>query len=489
MKQMNVCFLCLLLTQLFIRWLDNHGIEHGFAFTITHSEKDKEDGFPRRRTYTCMKGRAYVPRKNAHTSEDRNRGHHSSDCMFRINAYRWKQDNLVHISKVNGTHNHELVENIHMVAARYRKLSSEMIEDVRLLATCGVRAGAIIEVLQRKNPGQHIHARNIYNMVQSIRFQKGVTSDAGSMYLELVKQQKENPTLHVDTRFEGQDNHLVGLCWMRPNQQQLWARFHDVILLDTTAKTNRYSMILCVVVLVDNHNRSRLAATAIVSDETKDTFTWLFESINKATGGLAPRLLYTDADPAMIAAVNSSWPNTKHHFCLFHIRKNLEKHLLGKFGSEKWSKFFADFCYVRNSRVESIFNERWNSLLQQYPNAASYLQRQLYKCREAWALCYTHRAFNAGVQSTQRVESYNAIIKSNVNGTTSLLELDHTIERLLAKESHYMHLNETLSKLPANREEDYNDVYFKEIDVSCQHFLTPAILKLQRHEMNRSMHY
>ncbi|CAB5195400.1 unnamed protein product [Rhizophagus irregularis] len=276
---------------------------------------------------------------------------------------------------------------------------------------------------------------------------------------------------------------------MSPNQQELWARFHDVILLDTTAKTNRFSMILCVVILVDNHNRSRLAATAIVSDETKDTFSWLFASISKATGGLAPSLLYTDADPAMIAAARSSWPATKHHFCLFHIRKNLEKHFLSKYHGEKWKKFFATFCSTRNSRVESIFEERWTTLLNEYPDAKNYLQRQLYPCREAWALCFTHRAFNAGIQNTQRVESYNGIIKNNVSGSSSLIELERTIERLLEKESRYVRLNETIGKLPVSQEEDYYNHYFKEVDVLCQQFLTPAVLKLQRHEMNRSMHY
>ncbi|CAG8723022.1 4685_t:CDS:2, partial [Funneliformis mosseae] len=35
----------------------------------------------------------------------------------------------------------------------------------------------------------------------------------------------------------------------------------------------------------------------------------------------------------------------------------------------------------------------------------------------------------------------------------------------------------------------YHNHYFKEVDISCQYFLTLAILKLQRHEMNHSMHY
>ncbi|CAG8746081.1 14334_t:CDS:2, partial [Funneliformis caledonium] len=194
-------------------------------------------------------------------------------------------------------------------------------------------------------------------------------------------------------------------------------------------------------------------------------------SLSKATGRLTPSLLYTDADPAIIAAINSTWPTTKHHFCLFHIRKNLEKHFLSKYRGEKWNKFFAAFCYARNSQVESIFEERWAALL------------------EAYVLCFTHRAFNAGIQSIQRIELYNSIIKNNVNGSSSLTELEHIIERLLAKKSKFIKLNETIGKLPVSQDEDYHNHYFKEVDISCQYFLTLAILKLQRHEMNHSMHY
>lgn len=62
-------------------------------------------------------------------------------------------------------------------------------------------------------------------------------------------------------------------------------------------------MILYALILIDNYNLSRLAATTIVSDETKDTFAWQFSSISKVTNGF--KLFYTDADPAMIAAASS----------------------------------------------------------------------------------------------------------------------------------------------------------------------------------------
>ncbi|CAG8595724.1 5353_t:CDS:2, partial [Scutellospora calospora] len=292
-------------------------------------------------------------KEEAHIIEGHNKGHHTGNCKFHVNIYRRKNNNLIYITKVDSEHNHKLVENIDMVASHYCKLSPEICNKC-------------------KNPTKYIHPRNIYNIVQAIRHEKRVTSDA--------------------------DNYLVCLCWMRPSQQQLWARFFDVVLIDTTAKINKYSMILCVVILIDNHNQSHLVATALLSDETKDTFSWLFESFKKVTSGLVLSLLYTDADLAMIAAAKR-------------------------------------------------------------------------------------------VQSTQHVEAYNSIIKSNVNRTLSLLELDHTIERLLVKENQFVNLNDAISKFSMSQEEGYHNWYFKKIDEVCQRFLTPAILKLQQNEMNRSAHY
>ncbi|CAG8676325.1 1684_t:CDS:2 [Gigaspora margarita] len=54
------------------QWLDNHGKEYGFTFTITHSKKDKENGIPRRHKYRCMKGRPYIMHKEAHATKKHN---------------------------------------------------------------------------------------------------------------------------------------------------------------------------------------------------------------------------------------------------------------------------------------------------------------------------------------------------------------------------------------------------------------------------------
>ncbi|CAG8581866.1 18902_t:CDS:2, partial [Racocetra fulgida] len=257
-----------------------------FAFCITHSENDKTDQQPRRRK--------------------------TNGCPFYVNLYRWKNNNQICISSIVGNHSHEIVENVIISEPRYRRLTKEIQDDICLLTSCGVQAGAIVEVLR---------------------------GDAGSTYLKLIKKQQDKPGYYVDARFEGIDNHLV-----------------------------------------------------------------------------------TD-------------------------------------------------------------------MLQKYPDCTSYLERQLYSCRKTWALCYMHRSFNTGVQTTQQVESYNNIIKRHVNGTSFLFELSNVIERLLIKEDRYQRFNEVEGVLLNIYNEDYYCKYFKAVDESCQKFLTTAILKIQRQEINHSIHY
>ncbi|CAG8835135.1 45892_t:CDS:2, partial [Gigaspora margarita] len=81
-------------------WLKFHRLEQGFAFTITHSDKDKSNNLPRRCIYACTRGQTYTPRKEAHINESYNTEHNTCGCKFRINTYSQKQNNQIHITKV-----------------------------------------------------------------------------------------------------------------------------------------------------------------------------------------------------------------------------------------------------------------------------------------------------------------------------------------------------------------------------------------------------
>ncbi|CAB4490355.1 unnamed protein product [Rhizophagus irregularis] len=231
-----------------------------------------------------------------------------------------------------------------------------------------------------------------------------------------------------------------------------------------------------------------MAATAVVSDETKDTYQWILECLLCATNGLAPRVLFTDADAGMVAAIHETLPSTKHNYCIWHLRKNLEKNLKGKL-HKKYNDFIKEWNKCRNSFSEEEFQKRWHELLTNYPEAQKYLERALGTDVTGWALCFTHRSFNAGVQSTQRVESYNALIKKSVGRSTTLYELDTQIQLQLDKEEKFERLEEQINQNPKVGLPNIIERYFKRVDSIIKKYLTPHVLKMQRHQMNESLLY
>ncbi|CAG8795645.1 37811_t:CDS:1, partial [Gigaspora margarita] len=53
----------------------------------------------------------------------------------------------------------------------------------------------------------------------------------------------------------------------------------------------------------------------------------------KATDGLYPSTILTDADPAMSLAISTIMLSTQHFHCIWHIYQNIQKKLKEKLGS------------------------------------------------------------------------------------------------------------------------------------------------------------
>ncbi|CAB4429888.1 unnamed protein product [Rhizophagus irregularis] len=263
-----------------------------------------------------------------------------------------------------------------------------MLEEIEFLVNIGCEAGPIIRMLQKRFSDTTIHPKNVYNAICLFRRdQKLMKTDAAETYDKLMKMQCEENGWFVEARVEGDDNHLTGLFWMRPSQIELWQKFHDVAINDNTSQTNKYRMYLSLTIVIDNHARSRMAATAVVSNETKNTYRWILECLLRATNGLASRVLFTDADAGMVAAIHETLPSTKHNYCIWHLRKNLEKNLKGKLHHKKYNDFIKEWNKCQNSFSEEEFQKWWHELLTNYPEAQKYLECALGTDVTGWALC------------------------------------------------------------------------------------------------------
>jgi hypothetical protein len=84
------------------------------------------------------------------------------------------------------------------------------------------------------------------------------------MFLHLLKQCEEDSNYVVILYLEGSFNELTGLFWIISQQRnKLWPKFHDVVIHDNTAKTNKYKMALSLFVGIDNNFKTRVFTLAL----------------------------------------------------------------------------------------------------------------------------------------------------------------------------------------------------------------------------------
>ncbi|CAB4421976.1 unnamed protein product [Rhizophagus irregularis] len=227
---------------------------------------------------------------------------------------------------------------------------------------------------------------------------------------------------------------------MSPSQQELYQRFSDIMFNDNTSN-------------------------ALVEDELLLIYVWILKCLMKATDNIIPKSIWTDFKPGLINAIFQVFPNTQHFLYLFHIWQNIIKHLKTPLGSN-FNNFSKAFYLCRNSLSIKIFEQRWEFMIKTFPECQRYMIRILYPVRMNWAKAYTPFQFNASIQSTQSVESFNSIIKKSLNAAMNLKAKYTTIG------------------LP-----HISSQFFSNVDMIIVKFLTPLILSLQQFQISQSFTY
>ncbi|CAB4491664.1 unnamed protein product [Rhizophagus irregularis] len=223
-------------------------------------------------------------------------------------------------------------------------------------------------------------------------------------------------------------------------------------------------MMACFFAVIDNCNRTRLVATALLEDETEESFIWALNMIKKSTNDLIPKVVFTDSDPAMANAISLEFPDTIHCLCIFHIDLNLKKNLWNKLKSDEFKAFREEFFHCRNTLISTLFENRWEHLKLKYPSAA-------------------------GANSTQRVESLNHKIHDCVRSNSSLLTIVKEIQYVLDKESEYARVEEYKDQIPIVGLATIPKAYFKSIKKVVSEFLMPAMVFLVCKQMQECFYY
>ena len=273
----------------FSNWQQAFNTIEGWAksqgFNIVYNRVQRNsDGTLRKRTIECEHSGHYTTR-----SKDKQTTTKHIGCTWHINLSEPVSKNPskhVYITTFHDSHSHNLNPTL-VKFGDDKCLPVEIIKEIEFLTiNCKMGATAQKQYLEAKFPGQMIYNSDLYRAIQQFRPQKKDDSnDAAKLYAKLLESSQNNPMWKVAIKFDD-SNTLTHLFWMTPSQLELWYQYSDIVVQDVTCKTNRYDMALSLFVVLDENRNIRLAAQALIIDETKESHEWTFEQINITTNNM-----------------------------------------------------------------------------------------------------------------------------------------------------------------------------------------------------------
>ncbi|XP_021774061.1 protein FAR1-RELATED SEQUENCE 5-like [Chenopodium quinoa] len=135
--------------------------------------------------------------------------------------------------------------------------------------------------------------------------------------------------LNYLTRFRlNKEGKLRALFWRDSMMREDYSIYGDVVVFDTTYRTNRYNLICAPTVGINNHWKNCMFGCAFIGDEKIESFVF---------------------------------PEVRHSLCIWHLEQNA----ITRFGSMKRDKDFKrTFSYCLKRCVTEVeFETVWSSLI------------------------------------------------------------------------------------------------------------------------------
>ncbi|XP_050368937.1 protein FAR1-RELATED SEQUENCE 3-like [Argentina anserina] len=203
--------------------------------------------------------------------------------------------------------------------------------------------------------------------------------DAQSLINMFKTKQIEDPMFFYTVQVD-QDNRMTNFLWRDGKSKTDFDCFGDIVMFDTTYRTNKYNMICAPFVGVNQHWKNVLFGCAFLLDETTASFIWLFETFLEAMEGKKPKTIFIDRCQAMANAIEKVFPESRHRLCLWHISKNATHNISCLLQKSDFGELFRKFLFGCVTTDE--FESTWNEIITKFTPSGSTWLETLYELRE-----------------------------------------------------------------------------------------------------------
>ncbi|XP_021980604.1 protein FAR1-RELATED SEQUENCE 5-like [Helianthus annuus] len=413
---------------------------HAFGIRIFQTFRDKTTHDPYRKKYVCNKQGFKDLKSNSsagHVKKRRRDLRTGCEAYLRISKSKggkWLVDMF------NDVHNHELTVTPTKVMKHRSHGKFHRSMACKSLATelgrSGLKPCQIKKVVNTvKSPLQNdVTSKQCADILAEQRKQY-----KGKEFYGLIKhfQDKliEDPNLYfiVDLFDDGSPRNIF---WADGRSRDSYIKFGDVVVFDVTYMTNKFKMPFSPFVGVNHHGQSILFGGALLENEKQETFEWLFQNFLKCMFNKYPQAIIIDQDKAIGNAIRVVFPNTRHRYCSWHIKKHEIEHLRAL--TVRYNDIEGLYKQWVKSNTAEEFETRWEFLCGKYNFESGSWIMEMYKQRKLWAKAYLKDCFFAGMTSSGRSESIHSFFDGYVNSKTMLnefvIQYDKAVEARRAAE-------------------------------------------------------
>lgn len=269
----------------------------------------------------------------------------------------------------------------------------------------------------------------------------------------------------------------MSIFWADSRSRFACSQFGDAVVFDTSYRKGEYSVPFATFIGFNHHRQPVLLGGALVADESKEAFSWLFQTWLRAMSGRRPRSIVADQDLPIQQAVAQVFPGTHYRFSAWQIRSK-ERENLRSFPNE--FKYEYEKClYQSQTTVE--FDTMWSALVNKYGLRDNMWLREIYEKRENWVPAFLRASFFGGIPVNG---AFDPFYGTSLNSLTSLREFILRYEQGLEQ------------RREEERKEDFNSynlqpfLQTKEpVEEQCRRLYTLTIFRIFQSELAQSYNY
>nr|XP_027109367.1 protein FAR1-RELATED SEQUENCE 5-like [Coffea arabica] len=273
------------------------------------------------------------------------------------------------------------------------------LEHAILMHGVGIRIPQIVD-LQAYQAGGHnkmgYTEKDLRNVVDQFHRNALEVGDASQVLAYLDGRANGEPNFFYKYAVDV-EKRLIRLFWTDSQSRLDYQYFGDVLVFDSTYRTNAYRKPLVILAGVNHHYVTTIFGCALIADETEDTYKWVLETFLEAMEKNAPISVVTDRDGAMRNAIKAVIPYTRHRLYAWHLKRNVV--------TNTNKGFVLDFGVAMDMICShEEFEKRWHLLVEKHNLRDNQWVVDLYNKREKWVAAFLRGHFFAVGQNEHKEE-------------------------------------------------------------------------------------